>query len=238
MNQKDYSLIRPQMLDFKSRKDKAEKIFVALTNYLGQSKIKKCKILDVGSSTGIIDYHLALEFGEVWGIDIDKNGVNFAKNNFKKNNLHFIDANANKIPFKSNSFDVVICTHVYEHVPDPKQLFNEIYRVLKPGAVCYLAAQNKLFPWEPHHNLFFLSYLPQKYADFYLSLFRKIKKYNEHPLSYWGLKKITKKFKIIDFTSKILSNPHKYKYHTPLFLKYFAQIGKYLTPTFIWILKK
>ena len=38
-----------------------------------------------------------------------------------------------KLSFKENSFDIVICTHVYEHVPNSKKLFDEIYRVLKPG---------------------------------------------------------------------------------------------------------
>lgn len=37
------------------------------------------------------------------------------------------------IPFEESSFDVVICNHVYEHVPDDKKAMAEIYRILKPG---------------------------------------------------------------------------------------------------------
>jgi len=38
-----------------------------------------------------------------------------------------------KMPFEDNLFDVVICNHVLEHVPDDKRAMREIFRVLKPG---------------------------------------------------------------------------------------------------------
>ena len=37
------------------------------------------------------------------------------------------------LSFSDNSFDVVICNHVLEHIVNEKQALNEIYRVLKPG---------------------------------------------------------------------------------------------------------
>jgi predicted SAM-dependent methyltransferase len=37
------------------------------------------------------------------------------------------------IPFDDNSFDVVMCNHVLEHVTDDKKAMSELYRVLKPG---------------------------------------------------------------------------------------------------------
>jgi SAM-dependent methyltransferase len=38
-----------------------------------------------------------------------------------------------KIPFADNSFDVVLCNHVLEHVDDDLKALSEIFRVLKPG---------------------------------------------------------------------------------------------------------
>src|SRR5258708_4206590 len=142
-----------------------------------------------------------------------------------------------KLTFKDNLFDVVICTHVYEHVPSPKKLFNEIYRVLKPGGVCYLAAQNKLWPLEAHHNLLFLSYLPKQLADFYIRIFTKKKEYYEHPMTYWQLHEALKKFTIHEYTSKILLNPKRFGYDNQS-IGAFNQIFKYFTPTLFWLLEK
>ena len=40
--------------------------------------------------------------------------------------------------FNSNFFDLLICNHVMEHIPDDKQAMKEIYRVLKPGGSAIL----------------------------------------------------------------------------------------------------
>lgn len=43
-----------------------------------------------------------------------------------------------QIPFEQNTFDVVLCNHVLEHVNDDIQAMKEIYRVLKPGGFSIL----------------------------------------------------------------------------------------------------
>jgi SAM-dependent methyltransferase len=43
-----------------------------------------------------------------------------------------------KIPFEANTFDVVLCNHVLEHVDDDLQAMREIHRVLKPGGFSIL----------------------------------------------------------------------------------------------------
>ncbi len=37
------------------------------------------------------------------------------------------------LPFKENSFDIVFCNHVLEHIIDDKKAMQELYRVLKPN---------------------------------------------------------------------------------------------------------
>ena len=37
------------------------------------------------------------------------------------------------LPFEDNSYDVVFCNHVLEHIEDDKKAMSELYRVLKPG---------------------------------------------------------------------------------------------------------
>jgi ubiquinone/menaquinone biosynthesis C-methylase UbiE len=38
-----------------------------------------------------------------------------------------------QMPFEDNSFDIVICNHVLEHVPDDRKAMGEIFRVLRKG---------------------------------------------------------------------------------------------------------
>ncbi|MCD4652242.1 MAG: class I SAM-dependent methyltransferase [Candidatus Cloacimonetes bacterium] len=42
------------------------------------------------------------------------------------------------IQYDENSFDMVICNHVLEHVPNDKKAMLELYRVLKPGGISIL----------------------------------------------------------------------------------------------------
>ncbi len=37
------------------------------------------------------------------------------------------------LPFEENSFDVILCNHVLEHIPDDTKAMRELFRVMKPG---------------------------------------------------------------------------------------------------------
>jgi ubiquinone/menaquinone biosynthesis C-methylase UbiE len=43
-----------------------------------------------------------------------------------------------ELPFGDHEFDVVICNHVLEHVPDDRKAIGEIYRVIKNGGYAIL----------------------------------------------------------------------------------------------------
>lgn len=234
--QLNYASGRPQMYDRVSREIRAKRIIKTLEDYCGD--LKNLTLLDLGSSTGIIDNILATKFKRVTGCDIDKHAITYASKNFKKRNLEFKLEDAMNLSFKNKSFDVVICAQVYEHVPNPEKMFNEIYRVLKKNGVCYLAALNKLWPIEPHYNLPFLSYLPKNLANLYIKLTRKADKYYETTMTYWELTKLVEKFTKVDYTEKILTYPKKFGYQTPWIPKFIAKHLRYFTPTLFWILVK
>ena len=44
-----------------------------------------------------------------------------------------VKADICNLPFESNSFDVILCNHVLEHIPDDTKAMKELFRVLKPG---------------------------------------------------------------------------------------------------------
>ncbi len=39
-----------------------------------------------------------------------------------------------QMPFEDNSFDVILCNHVFEHIPDEDKAMKEVLRVMKPNA--------------------------------------------------------------------------------------------------------
>lgn len=244
--QLEYASGRPSMYDYASREKRAHRMIKTLGEYFGEDKLSSLTLLDIGSSTGIIDNILSAKFKKVVGSDIDNGAVNYAKKTFKNKNLEFQMGDAMNMQFKDNSFDVVICAQVYEHVPDQKKLFSEIYRVLKPGGVCYLAALNKLRIWEPHYNLPFLSWLPKNFANLYLRSTGRGNIYFETLRTYWELQTMNKKFEILDLTREIIRNPGKYGYEdaipsNPLLfmpLQAISSFYKFFAPTFFWLLIK
>lgn len=44
-----------------------------------------------------------------------------------------IKADICELPFEDNSYDVILCNHVLEHIPDDNKAMSELYRVLKKG---------------------------------------------------------------------------------------------------------
>ena len=233
------------MYDYRRREIKARTMVEVLRDYL-QSDLKTLNLLDIGCSTGIISYYLSHHFGSVVGIDIDRPAVTYASATFQKDNLSFSHSDSLHILQPNDHFDVAICAQVYEHVPDANQMMKEIYRVLKPGGVCYFAAGNRMQLIEPHYNLPFLSMLPQNAANTYLRLTAKGKVYYENHLSYWGLKRLVGNFTIVDYTRKIIENPSRF--HAGYLLpsgsiknwiaKLFARYAYQLLPGYIWLLKK
>ena len=44
-----------------------------------------------------------------------------------------IKADICNLPFEDDSYDVILCNHVLEHIPDDTKAMQELYRVMKPG---------------------------------------------------------------------------------------------------------
>ena len=44
-----------------------------------------------------------------------------------------VKADICNLPFKDNEFDIILCNHVLEHIPDDTKAMQELFRILKPG---------------------------------------------------------------------------------------------------------
>jgi SAM-dependent methyltransferase len=49
-----------------------------------------------------------------------------------------VQADITALPFPDERFDLVICSHVVEHVPDDRAAMREMQRVLRPGGVALI----------------------------------------------------------------------------------------------------
>jgi ubiquinone/menaquinone biosynthesis C-methylase UbiE len=165
---------------------------------------------------------------------------------FSNEHLNFCAGDAMSLGFPDNSFDVVICSQVYEHVPDARKMMDEIYRVLKPEGVCYFAAGNRLAVDEHHHHLPFLSAIPRPLGHLYLRLSGKGKYYYEKHLSYWGLRRLVARFDIIDYTGKLINMPEQFGAAYMLepgsskhkLAQFVVNNLYWLCPGYIWLLRK
>lgn len=96
-------------------------------------------ILDVGC--GEQPYRKLFNALSYTGIDVRGAGHG---DKVKQVNLFFDGIN---IPFSDSSFEVVLCTEVFEHAVEPEKLLKEISRVLKPGGQIYFTIP---FFWNEH----------------------------------------------------------------------------------------
>lgn len=55
-----------------------------------------------------------------------------------------IDLNQEDLPYADESFDVITCSEVVEHLENYRRVFREIYRVLKPGGLAIVTTPNVL----------------------------------------------------------------------------------------------
>ena len=245
--QHDFSSLHgDSMYDKEARERKANTMIRVLSHNFGEENIAQMSLLDVGSSTGIIDNYLSRAFAEVTGIDIDTRAVEHAKKAFANESLHFCTGDAMSLDFPDNSFDVVICSQIYEHVPDARQMMDQIFRVLKPEGVCYFAAGNRLSIEEHHYKLPFLSVIPRPLGHLYLRMTGKGTYYYEKHLSYWGLQSLVASFDIIDYTGKVINDPEGFDVAYMLepgsrkqkLAQFIVQRLYWLCPGYIWLLKK
>ena len=115
-------------------------------------------ILDVGCASGWLlnEIHKRHPYAKCTGIDVYANAIIYGKKKYK--NLHLLKADAHYLPFPDNSFDVVVCSEVLEHVSNPEKVLKEINRVLKSDgiAIVEMDTGNWMFKliWHVWTNIF------------------------------------------------------------------------------------
>jgi ubiquinone/menaquinone biosynthesis C-methylase UbiE len=223
------------ILETSSRKRKAAKIQAVLDEV---TEFSKANILDIGTGSGHIAYELAKSAKKVTSVDI----VDERK---EKKGYTFKLAKSETLPFKNETFDIVITNHVVEHTPNQEIHLSEILRVLKPDGFIYLATPNKYWLTDPHYKLPLISWMPRSLSRAYLKLLQNAE-WDIYPLSSRGIKRRFKGAKVTNALPILLTTDAAKKLDTWQFLitasrfvpKSLLNATQYISPTLIYVVHK
>lgn len=98
------------------------------------------KILDLGCGTGVYAKILTKKGARLKGIDISEKEIEIARK--ESPDVEFIIGNAEKLPYKSKEFDIVLSCLVLEHFKDWNNVLKEVNRVLKKNGLFVFSIGN------------------------------------------------------------------------------------------------
>jgi ubiquinone/menaquinone biosynthesis C-methylase UbiE len=108
------------------------------------------EVLDAGCGVG---YGIRLlaehDPARLVGVDISAEALSQAS----ADEAEFVEADLRELPFEADSFDVVVCFEVIEHVEGHDRVLDELRRVLRPGGTLLISSPNRdvYAPGNPHH---------------------------------------------------------------------------------------
>ncbi|TAN55546.1 MAG: methyltransferase domain-containing protein, partial [Magnetospirillum sp.] len=109
------------------------------------------KVLEIGAGMGTDLVRFAQGGAYVTDIDLSLGHLRLAEENFRLRGLrgHFMQGDAENLPFPDDSFDVVYSNGVLHHTPDTTRSIAEIFRVLRPGgkAIIMVYRENSIQYW-------------------------------------------------------------------------------------------
>jgi 2-polyprenyl-3-methyl-5-hydroxy-6-metoxy-1,4-benzoquinol methylase len=119
-----------------------------IRDFLSLKKINEPKCLDAACGVGNNIRTLLQISNSICAIDRSQSAIEFGKHRYKQDasSLDFYLGDLDKMPFPSDTFDVVVCTEALEHVKDIDLVVGELCRVLKPQGRIIISFQNYLNP--------------------------------------------------------------------------------------------
>lgn len=103
------------------------------------------RVLDFGCFDGWLLRRLDEDVGiEGVGVDISEVALALARGFDERSKLTFLHSDGTRLPFEPESFDVIVCSEILEHVPDLGPVMAELVRVLRRGGTFYATMPNAL----------------------------------------------------------------------------------------------
>jgi SAM-dependent methyltransferase len=97
------------------------------------------KFLDIGCATGMLLAHMKERGWEEQGVEVCEPSARFGR---EARRLQILTSTLEDAAFDRDTFHVIHCSHLIEHLEDPGSFFKEVHRVLKPGGYLILTTPN------------------------------------------------------------------------------------------------
>ena len=102
-------------------------------------------VLELGCGTGQLSLFLASADRTVVGADLSRPSLELASEagaRYGLDGAHFIETDLRSPGLRRDAFDVVICSGVLHHTPDPRKSFSSVARLVRPGGVLVIGLYN------------------------------------------------------------------------------------------------
>ena len=170
---------------------------------------KNAFVLDLGTGTGFLARIILKQGFEVLGLDLSKSMLDVARK--KASNAFLVRGDAENIPLKDSSVDLIVSRWVFWTLPHPWKALDEVVRVLKPdGRVMLCDGESK--------NISKPAVIPGRIRSFFMDILigwrfptwkRVYKKLNPH-LPRWNHEQISKKLRELGVEDiKVVHNINK-----------------------------
>ncbi len=125
------------------------------------------KILDIGCGTGALMDDLTAQGHDVCGLDISQEALKFCR---MRGHRKLYLADAAKLPFRDDCFELVTAIGVIEHLDNDEIFLNEVARILRPRG-CFVMLTSS-FPWlwsmhdvaNNHRRRYYLSEIEKQFS--------------------------------------------------------------------------
>jgi ubiquinone/menaquinone biosynthesis C-methylase UbiE len=187
--------------------DRGENTLRHIMHFAGNVSFEQA--LDLGCGLGQVAFSLSTRCKNVVAADISKDAVKIVAMVSKKKKVRAINCvllDARYLPFKPNSFDLIVSSGLLEWAPindvsskSPSKVqldvLRDVRRTLKSLGVFWLGIENRyacdyfLGVTDHHSGLRFVTFIPRFIANHYSKLIKK-QPYRTYLYNYWELRKI------------------------------------------------
>jgi 2-polyprenyl-3-methyl-5-hydroxy-6-metoxy-1,4-benzoquinol methylase len=129
------------------------------------------RVLDLGAGMGGLAVALMRDSRDVIAADYNISYCEIARTRARRYGLSLatLVSAGEALPFASESFGILTCLDVVEHVNDPTRLLSEIARVLNSDGRAFMTAINRFALVDPHYHLRFVNWLPRPIGERYIA---------------------------------------------------------------------